>query len=180
MVEGSDSGTIRYKQRVVIEFLTAENIPPIEIHRRLIAVYGEESVVDVSTVRRWARRSSDSEPGRADLRDEARCGRPVMIATDDCNQQLIDEQENRRVSQQYLADSLGISRERTQHIIHLLGYRKVCARWVPRQLTDPMKQRRAEVCRALSSQYERDRDKFLASIVTGDETWVHHYEPESK
>jgi len=96
--------------------------------------------------------------------------------------QWIDEliQEDRRVSQQYLADSVGISRERAQHIIQLLGYRKVCARWVPRQLTEPMKERRADVCKSLMRQYRRQKDDFLASIVTGDETWVHHYEPESK
>ena len=129
MAEGGDGASLRYKQRAVIEFLTAENVPPIEIHRRLSAAYGEDSVVDVSTVRRWARRSNDSEPGRVELKDEARCGRPVT-STNDRNQQLINEmiQENRRVSQQYLADSVGISRERVQHIIHLLGYRKVCAR----------------------------------------------------
>ena len=181
MAEGGDSGSMRYKQRVVIEFLTAENVPPIDIHKRLAVVYGQDSVVDISTVRRWARRSSDSEPGRADLQDEVRSGRPVK-ATDEHNQQLINEmiQENRRLSQQFLSETVGISRERVQHIIYLLGYRKVCARWVPRQLTDPMKQRRADVCRFLNKRYRREKDNFLASIVTGDETWAHHYEPESK
>ena len=29
-------------------------------------------------------------------------------------------------------------------------------------------------------QYDREKDDFLDSIVTGDETWVHYYEPESK
>ena len=107
MAEGGDGASLRYKQRAVIEFLTAENVPPIEIHGRLAAVYGEDSVVDVSTVRRWARRSNDSEPGRAELQDEARSGRPAT-STNDRNQQFIDEmiQENRRVSQQYLADSI--------------------------------------------------------------------------
>jgi len=41
----------RIKQRAVIEFLTAEKVPPIEIHRRMQAVYGDQCV-DVSTVRR--------------------------------------------------------------------------------------------------------------------------------
>jgi len=31
---------VRFKQRAVIEFLTAEKAPPIEIHRRMQAVYG--------------------------------------------------------------------------------------------------------------------------------------------
>ena len=45
---------VRFKQRAVIEFLTAEKVPPIEIHGRMQAVYGDQCV-DVSTVRRWVR-----------------------------------------------------------------------------------------------------------------------------
>ena len=46
---------VRQKQRCVIEFLHAENIEPINIHRRLVNIY-EADAVDVSTVRRWVRR----------------------------------------------------------------------------------------------------------------------------
>jgi len=45
---------IHFKQRAVFEFLTAEKVPPIEIHRQMQAVYGDRCV-DVSTVRRWVR-----------------------------------------------------------------------------------------------------------------------------
>jgi len=41
----------RVKQRVVIEFLTAENVIPTEIHRRLKVVYGDDAV-NRSTVNR--------------------------------------------------------------------------------------------------------------------------------
>jgi len=51
MEEFSD---VRLKQRAVIEFLTAEKDPPIEIHRRIQAIYGDQCV-DVSTVRHWVR-----------------------------------------------------------------------------------------------------------------------------
>ena len=44
----------RFKQRAVIELLTAKKVPPIEIHRLMQAVYGDQCV-DVSTVRRWVR-----------------------------------------------------------------------------------------------------------------------------
>ena len=55
-----------FKQRAVIEFLTAEKVPPIEIHRRMQAVYGDQCV-DVCTVRRWVRRFKDGEMGQADF-----------------------------------------------------------------------------------------------------------------
>jgi len=45
---------VRFKQRAVTEFLTARKVPPIEIHRRMQAVYGDQCV-DVSTVKRWVR-----------------------------------------------------------------------------------------------------------------------------
>ena len=51
MEEFSD---VRFKQRAVIEFLTAEKVPPIEVRRRMQAVYGDQCV-DVSTVGRWVR-----------------------------------------------------------------------------------------------------------------------------
>jgi len=71
MKEFSD---VRFKQRAVIEFLTAEKVAPIEIHRRMQAVYGDQCV-DVSTVRGWVRRFKDGELGQADLSDKSRSGR---------------------------------------------------------------------------------------------------------
>ena len=66
MEEFSD---VRFKQRAVVEFLTAEKFPPIEIHRRMQAVYGDECI-DVSTVKSWVRRFKDGELGQTDLSDK--------------------------------------------------------------------------------------------------------------
>ena len=60
-----------------------------------------------------------------------------------------------------------------------LGYSKVCARWVPRQLTETHKQSHLEACSELLEYCHSDKT-FLQRIVTGDETWVYHFEPESK
>ena len=73
MEEFSD---VRFKQHVVTEFLTVEKVPPIEIHKRMQAVYGDQRV-DVSTVRHWVRRFKDGELGQADLTDKRQSGRPV-------------------------------------------------------------------------------------------------------
>jgi len=54
-IEMEEFSDVRFKQRALIEFLTVEKVPPIEIHRRMQAVYGDQCV-DVSTVRRWVRR----------------------------------------------------------------------------------------------------------------------------
>ena len=81
MEEFSD---VRFKQGAVIEFLTAEKVPPIEIHRRMQAVYGD-LCVDVSAVRRWVRRFKDGELGQADLSDKTGSGRPVMDFKNYCS-----------------------------------------------------------------------------------------------
>ena len=61
-----------------------------------------------------------------------------------------------------------------------LGYNKVCARWVPRMLTQEHKDHRRAVSQELLDRYVAEGDAFLDRIVTGDEIWCHHYEPESK
>ena len=57
---------------------------------------------------------------------------------------------------------------------------KVCARWVPRMLTREHKGHRMQVCQDLLNQYEAEGDSFQDRIITGDETWCHHYELQSK
>ena len=43
---------MRMKQRCVIEFIHVEKIASDDIHRRLLKVYGDQTV-DLSTVRQW-------------------------------------------------------------------------------------------------------------------------------
>ena len=54
-IEMEEFSDVRFKQHAVIEFLIAEKVPQIEIHRRMQAVYGDQCA-DMSTVRRWVRR----------------------------------------------------------------------------------------------------------------------------
>jgi len=125
----------RLKQSAVTEFLSAENVTPAEIHRRLQAVY-DENTVNRTTVNRWAIKFHEYEPGRANNVDEPRSGRPVSV-TDDKHQKQVDEliRHDRRITQKQIAGRLGMSKERVGYIIGLLGYTKVYSRWVPRMLT---------------------------------------------
>ena len=85
---------------------------------------------------------------------------------------------NRRVAIDEVACSLQISNGFAYQIIHdELGFHKVCARWMPRELTAEHKRKRDEICQHLLDRY--NNEEFLSRIVA-DETWVHHYEPESK
>jgi histone-lysine N-methyltransferase SETMAR len=61
-----------------------------------------------------------------------------------------------------------------------LGFHKVSAKWVPRHLTEEHKLNRLDICSRLLEGCSREGDNFLNRIITGDEIWVHHYEPETK
>ena len=61
--------------RAVIQFLQAGNVRPSEIHRRLVAVYGEH-VMNAASVRKWCTMFRN---GRTDVYDAERSGRPSVI-----------------------------------------------------------------------------------------------------
>ena len=87
MEEFSD---VRFKQLAVIGFLAAEEVPPIEIQRRMNADYGDQCV-DVSTVRRWVWRFKDGELGQTDFSEKkTHSGRPVN-ASDQIHQDHVEE-----------------------------------------------------------------------------------------
>ena len=67
------------------------------------------------------------------------------------------------------------------NIVHNdLGYRKVCSRWVQRQLSHDNKRAQQTICQEHLDRHAHEGDVLLHRIVTGDESWVYHYEPESK
>ncbi|PNF29997.1 hypothetical protein B7P43_G06215 [Cryptotermes secundus] len=61
-----------------------------------------------------------------------------------------------------------------------LGFHKVCARWVPRMLTLQHKMQRMGLALQYLNHYHDEGNDMLARIVIGDESWVHHYQPETK
>jgi hypothetical protein len=61
-----------------------------------------------------------------------------------------------------------------------LGYRKLCAGWMPKMLTDNHKTKGMGSALKFLTRYAREGDEFVDPIVTGDETWVFHHTPESK
>jgi len=127
--------SMRLKQHAVTEFLSAENVMSAEIHRRLQAVYSENTV-NRTTVNRWAIKFCECEPDRANIVGQPRSGRPVSV-TDDRHQKQVDEliKHDRRITQKQIAGRLGMSKERVGYIIGLRGYTKVCSRWVPCMFT---------------------------------------------
>jgi hypothetical protein len=87
---------------------------------------------------------------------------------------------DRRITSRQLAVQLSVSNGSAMAIVDALGYSKVCARWVPRSLTTEHRRQRKTICSEFLERFDAEREAFLSRIVTGDETWAHHYEPETK
>lgn len=166
------------EQRSVIRFLWAEGVSGAEIHRRLSVQYGS-SVLPQRSVYEWIEKFRN---GRTSVKHDEGAGRPFTAT----NEETIERSRemillDRRLTIDEVAHRLQISHGSAYEIIHnRLGFRKVCARWVPKQLTQLHKQTRLDICKKHLDRYGNEGDNFLDRIITGDETWIHHYEPESK
>ncbi|XP_023218736.1 uncharacterized protein LOC111620945 [Centruroides sculpturatus] len=82
---------------------------------------------------------------------------------------------------QELADMVGISKSAVHHILtENLDIRKLCAKWVPHLLTMGQKQRCEDVSIKSLAMFCSKKAEFLRRFITMDETWVHHFTPETK
>ncbi|KAF7271646.1 hypothetical protein GWI33_015495 [Rhynchophorus ferrugineus] len=74
------------------------------------------------------------------------------------------------------ADTLKISIERVHHIIHeYLSMRKLCVKWVQRELTFDQRQRRIDDSEQCLKVIKRNKPEFLRRYVTRDQTWLHYF-----
>ena len=85
--------------------------------------------------------------------------------------------ENRWLTVRSIAEQVNIDKETVRKILtEDLDMRKVCAKMVPKELTEKQKQRIITICQDL---LER-QDDILGRVIIGDETWVYQYDPETK
>lgn len=129
-----------------------------------------DNALSLSTIYRWI---DTFEHGQQSVKDEARSGRPreaVTPMTIARVEQLVND--DRHITTRKLAEDVGISRERIDHILHQeLSLRKVCKKWVPHVPTKTHRQKRVDVSRQLLQILEGG----FRNIITGDETWIHYY-----
>jgi len=114
--------------------------------------------------------------------DAPHTGRPPTTTTVE-NIEAVERvvMRDRQISVPRAADELGIPKTIVHEIMsNYLGLRKVCVRWVPKFLTPLQRINRMECCQELLQECEPSPAEFLGRIVTGDETWVHHYDPLSR
>jgi histone-lysine N-methyltransferase SETMAR len=94
-------------------------------------------------------------------------------------QQLVNDDPH--VTYEMIEDILDIGSPAVMEILHeRLGLRKVCARWVPHMLSEDQKRQRVKFCEDNLRKYFKGVHRSVFDILTGDETWLYHYDPKTK
>jgi [histone H3]-lysine36 N-dimethyltransferase SETMAR len=164
--------------RCVIKYLQKKGMTPTEIHQDILNVLGEDAI-SYQVVKNWSRQF---KLGRESCEQAKGAGPPQTVITQE-NINLVHDLilKDRRITIQFIADTLGMSAGSTEKILsEHLNLRKLSARWVPRMLLPDQKRIRVLTSKSNLMLFKADEDNFMARFVTVDETWVHHFDPESK
>ena len=166
------------ERRVYCKIRAQLGFPPTEINADLQNVYGN-GALKYATVCKWVRCFND---GLESIENDLRMGRPVSVLMEKnvaTVKTLIEEEA--RYTMQETEELSGIHSSSVLKMLHeRLGLRKICVRWVPHLLTDEQKQSRVRLASQVIEKYNKCDPCRLEQIVTGDETWIYHFQPDSK
>ncbi|GFT45561.1 HTH_48 domain-containing protein [Nephila pilipes] len=130
----------------------------------------------VTQIKEWFNRFKD---GRASAENEQRCGRPQNVAaTVERMRNLV--MANRRFTVREIAKEVGVSKDSAHAILREdLNINRVAVKFVPKVLSPEQKDIRFDVAQDLLDTTNTDPG-FLNTVITGDESWVYAYDPETK
>ena len=134
------------------------------------------SCVSYDTVWRWKKKF---ESGVESIKNAPKSGRPKSASRKDIVSKI--KEIIARFTVRDIAWKVGISLSMVHLILkkHLKVW-KISARLVPHLLTDEQKRQRVKVAKKLFQMFPKYDKKQFANVVTGDETWVHYYEPSER
>jgi len=120
--------------------------------------------------------------GRTLLEDDTQAGRPVEATTNDCCHAVEKPMMgDRRLKVLAIATEVGVSYGSVLNILREhLGLSKVRARRARCFLTPVQKSFRVETCSKLLAIYTATPGNVLFCIITGDLTWILHWDPDTK
>jgi len=155
-----------FEQRCAIKFCVKLGETGLATINKLKQAYGEHAL-SKSQVFKWYKAFSE---GHESIKNEPRSGRPSTSKTN-------NNVENVRALVR--SDRRLTARMIHQILTQELAMRKLCAKVVPKNLTIEQKDNRKDVCLHLLERIQGDRN-FLKKVITGDETWIFQYGPETK
>ena len=152
------------------------NIDSKQIFNELCGIYRPQTI-SMRTVFRWVKAF---KAGNFSVEDDTRPGRPKtsVIKANIVAVKIVIKQD---LSVKDIASCTGISEGSVQTILKKhLDLRKICARWVPHLLTEEQKTQRLKCARELLKSYKDCNSRVISNMLTGDETWVHMFEPQRR
>ena len=167
-----------FEERTNIKFLVKLGWKGTEIIQALQTVYKNDALKK-TCVYKWIERFRD---GREAVEHDEGRGR----STTSKNNEKIDfvrnlVKEDKRLMVYQIAETVGISVDSAHLILHDdLWLSKLSMRWVQKALRPNQLNLRSELSTAILLKIEADEDRFFDRIMTGDETWVYQYDPETK
>lgn len=166
-----------YEQRCAIKFCFKLGHNATETCTKLQQAYGD-AALSRAQVFRWFKEFSE---GRESIEDDLRSGRPTTAKNDENVERIrLLVRSDRRLTVRLIADNLNLNHTTVHQVLtNELGMKKISAKFVPKNLTPEQKDNRKEVCSNLLERIETDPD-FLTNVITGDESWIFEYDPETK
>jgi len=132
------------------------------------------------SITRIQERYNRFKDGSTSVDNEPRHGRPTSRNDKVINQVRILVMQDRRITVRELADEVGVSNGSVNTILTVdFGLRRVSAEFVPKLLMMEQKQVPLEIAQDMLDCIESD-SKFLYTVITGEESWVYGYDPETK
>jgi histone-lysine N-methyltransferase SETMAR len=167
----------RKEQRVCIKFCANLGKSATETLEMIQQGFGDQSLSHAQVFQWHARFKAD----RTSVDDDERTGRPTSCTTPE-TVALIQEliRQDRRLTIRDIAEEVKVGYGTCQRVLtEELGMHRVAAKFVPRILTADQKQQRVNICTELRQLAFND-ETFLCRVITGDESWVYGYDPETK
>ena len=159
-------------QRYVIKFCVKLEKSATETLAMIQKAYGKDAL-SKAQVFRWHKAFRE---GRENVEDEERIGCPSTSHTlDNVAKVKAVLDSDQRLSVRLIADQVGLPKS---IVMTELQMQKVCAKLVPKVLTDEQKENCVSISRELLDRVRGDPD-FLEQVITGDETWVFEYDLET-
>lgn len=153
-------------------------IDPKTIYSEICQVYGHDEV-SYRLVRNWVNKFKS---GVVSVQDAPKSGRKISVVTPKNIKRVSDILDSdARYTSRDIARMTGISEGSARTILKKkLGLRRKVARWIPHLLTPEQKKLRVNTAKKLLKMFPKFDRRVFANIVTGDETWVHFFEPRRK
>jgi len=163
----------KIQQRSCIKFCFKNGFSATQTFDMLKTAFGD-NVFSRASVFDWYKLFKE---GRERVEDDERPGRPSTSTDENHVNQIKDlVLKNRRLSIRDLVDLTNVSYGSIQSILKdQIGLRRVSSRLVPKELNLFEKERRVSVCETMISDYQG----AIKCIITGDETWIYAYDPET-